>query len=68
MQEQIAAIVTCVLILALCVAAYFAYFLPTIIASKRQHRNLASISLVNIFLGWTFIGWFVALLWAIHND
>ena len=41
------------------------YFLPTIIAVVRHHRNLLAIVLVNIFLGWTVIGWFVALIWAI---
>lgn len=41
------------------------YFLPTIIAVRRRHRNLLPIILVNIFLGWTFVGWIVALIWAI---
>ena len=41
------------------------YFIPTIVAIVRHHRNLLAIILVNIFLGWTFIGWLVALIWAI---
>jgi hypothetical protein len=32
---------------------------------RRRHRNLLPIILVNIFLGWTFVGWIVALIWAI---
>ena len=41
------------------------YFIPTIVAVMRHHRNLLAIILVNLFLGWTFIGWIVALIWAI---
>jgi hypothetical protein len=42
------------------------YFLPSIIAYN--HRNGTSIFLVNLFLGWTFIGWVVAIVWAFTDD
>jgi hypothetical protein len=41
------------------------YFLPTIIAAVRHKKDILGIVLVNIFLGWTFIGWIVALIWAL---
>jgi hypothetical protein len=41
-----------------------AYFLPTVIAAARHHRNGGPIMLINLFLGWTCIGWFVALVWS----
>ena len=41
------------------------YFLPTIIAAKRSHPHTAGIVLVNIFLGWTFLGWIGSLIWAV---
>ncbi len=41
------------------------YFLPSIVAATRHYNNLASILVINIFLGWTVIGWVVAL--AIEN-
>ena len=44
------------------------YFLPSIIALARQKRNLLSIVLLNFFLGWTAIGWIVALVWAVKVD
>lgn len=44
------------------------YFFPTIIAIKRGKANVASIALVNLFLGWTFIGWIVALVWAVSKQ
>ncbi len=44
------------------------YFLPSIIALARSKRNLLSIFLLNLLLGWTFIGWVVALVWAVKVD
>jgi hypothetical protein len=41
------------------------YFLPAIIAAARQTHNTTSILLLNIFLGWTGIGWIVALVMSI---
>lgn len=40
------------------------YFLPTIIAAARRHRNAAPIFLVDLLLGWTGVGWLVAFIWA----
>jgi hypothetical protein len=42
----------------------FLYFLPTIVASNRGHC-VTGILLLNLFLGWTGIGWVVLLLWAL---
>jgi Superinfection immunity protein len=36
------------------------YLLPTLIASGRGIPNAGSVAVINIFLGWTFIGWIVA--------
>ena len=44
------------------------YFLPSIVALARSKRDLVSILLLNLFLGWTFIGWIVALVWAFKVD
>lgn len=40
------------------------YFLPSLIAFSREHHQRGAILLLNIFLGWTLIGWVVALVWA----
>lgn len=45
-------------------ALVFAYFVPAIVAIHRKHNNAVSIFLVNLLLGWTFIGWIGALVWA----
>ena len=44
--------------------AFIVYFVPTFIASRRDHPNGTSIILLNLFLGWTFIGWLAALIWS----
>lgn len=44
------------------------YFLPSIIALARNKRDVVAIVLLNFFLGWTAIGWIVALIWALKVD
>ncbi|MBP1222850.1 superinfection immunity protein [Flavobacterium sp. 1355] len=44
------------------------YFLPTLIAVSRKKTNRTAITLLNFFLGWTFIGWIAALVWACLKD
>lgn len=40
------------------------YFIPTVVARNAYHRHLTAIFVLNLFLGWTFIGWVIALVWA----
>jgi hypothetical protein len=44
------------------------YFLPSIIALAKSKRDLLAIFLLNLFLGWSVIGWIVALVWAAKSD
>ena len=39
-------------------------FLPTLVAKSRNHPNMLPIFLVNLFFGWTFIGWVISFVWA----
>lgn len=43
------------------VFAAIVYFLPSIIAIKRR-VNIGPVVIINIFFGWSFIGWIVALI------
>lgn len=43
------------------------YFLPAFIASRRKVPHLGSVVVVNVFLGWTLIGWVVALAMACRD-
>ena len=40
------------------------YMLPWAIAATRGKSNSAAVALVNLLLGWTFVGWVVALVMA----
>lgn len=46
------------------VLAFGLYFIPTILGILRRHHNVGAILLLNLFLGWTFVGWVAALVWA----
>ncbi len=41
------------------------YFIPTIVASGRDHEKEQSIFVINLFLGWTLLGWVICLAWAV---
>jgi Superinfection immunity protein len=45
-----------------------AYFIPGIVASVRHVPNQASVWIINIFLGWTLVGWVVALAMAARSQ
>lgn len=40
------------------------YFLPTYIAVEREHPQVGPIFILNLMLGWSFLGWVGALVWA----
>jgi hypothetical protein len=44
------------------------YFLPTVIAAARGKRDVGAIFVLNFFLGWTFVGWIISLVWALKHD
>ena len=44
------------------------YFIPTFLAIGRGHKESLGISLINIFLGWTLLGWVIALAWACGSN
>jgi uncharacterized membrane protein YqaE (UPF0057 family) len=42
------------------------YFIPTIVGRNKRHAT--AICVLNILLGWTVIGWIVAMVWAISAE
>ncbi|WP_322092132.1 superinfection immunity protein [Paraburkholderia bannensis] len=46
------------------IAALSLYLIPSIEADARNHSDALAITLVNILLGWTIVGWFAARAWA----
>ncbi len=49
------------------VAAIF-YFLPYANAKSRKHKSAGAIGALNLFLGWTLIGWLAALIWSLTGN
>jgi hypothetical protein len=45
-------------------AGVFAYVFPSFVAYKRR-CNTMTVFVVNVFFGWTFIGWAIALAMAV---
>jgi hypothetical protein len=50
------------------VILFVPYWLPTIIAFVRQQPSKWGILALNLLLGWTFLGWVVALVWALSSN
>jgi hypothetical protein len=44
------------------------YFVPAITGYWNRKKNSSAILTLNFFLGWTVIGWVVALTWATMKD
>jgi hypothetical protein len=43
------------------IAAVLLYLLPSFVAEFRNHRNKGAIVVLDLLLGWTFIGWVIAI-------
>ena len=44
------------------------YFLPFAIAFNRKRANTGAIFALNLFLGWSLIGWVVVLVWSLKEE
>ena len=44
------------------------YVLPFAVAFNRKRANTGAIFALNLFLGWSLIGWVVALVWALKEE
>jgi hypothetical protein len=44
------------------------YFLPAIVAFNRKHAQRGAIFLLNFLLGWSVLGWIIAIVWSMTNS
>lgn len=51
----------------ICAVITFAYMLPWAIAATRGRSNQGTIGLINLLLGWSFVGWVIALVMACQS-
>lgn len=61
-------IMNIIILLIFVVVGIVLYFLPTEIAYMRGRINKGAIFCLNFFLGWTFVGWVVAMVWAVKES
>lgn len=45
-----------------------AYFIPSIIAFTKNKDNKTTVLILNIFIGWSIIGWIVVLILALKQN
>lgn len=57
-----------ILAIVLGIIAFCLYFLPSILAMTRKVVNVGSVVAINLLLGWTLIGWAVALAMALRTN
>lgn len=48
--------------------ALLLYATPSIVAFTREHMNFIPILILNLFFGWTVLGWVVCLAWSFSSD
>jgi hypothetical protein len=41
------------------------YFLPALVAILRGHHSWPAIAILDLLLGWSVIGWIIALIWSL---
>jgi threonine/homoserine/homoserine lactone efflux protein len=46
-------------------AALLLYFIPALIAFLRGHQSWPAIAILDLLLGWSVIGWIIALIWSL---
>ena len=55
-----------VILIVMVVGSVLIYFIPTFAARGKPQFN--SVLAINFFLGWTLVGWVIALAWAVKQD
>ncbi|HEX7931813.1 MAG TPA: superinfection immunity protein [Paraburkholderia sp.] len=50
------------------VLALALYFLPAILADRRKRVDVLTLALFNACLGWTVLGWLLALYWSLQPN
>ena len=49
------------------IAACFIYMIPPCVAASSRHRNTIAIAVLNLFFGWTLLGFVGCLVWSLIN-
>lgn len=44
------------------------YFVPSVVGFVREHQNAMPIFILNLFFGWSLLGWVICLAWSFSSD
>jgi len=65
MADSASAATGMLLIIVLIAIGIAVYFLPSFIAALRRHKAAGGVIALNVFFGWTALGWIAAFIWAV---
>lgn len=51
-------------IIAVVMVIQLLYLLPVLVAILRHHDHSLAIFMLTVFLGWTLVGWIIAVIWS----
>lgn len=60
-MEDIIGVVVCLVVIGI---GLLIYFIPSFVAVENKHPNQDAIKVLNLLLGWSILGWVIALVWA----
>lgn len=64
---MILSVVTVVVIGSMVIASVAVYLLPVLIGGARRVPDIGAVAVINVLLGWTLVGWVVALAMALRS-
>ncbi|MDR1890195.1 MAG: superinfection immunity protein [Zoogloeaceae bacterium] len=67
-QGAISAVVNAIMFITIACMTWAMYFLPSFLAFQSRHPKDVAIFWLNLFTGWTLIGWFVTFFWVMRSD
>ncbi|MDR3053904.1 MAG: superinfection immunity protein [Zoogloeaceae bacterium] len=67
-QNPVSALVNAITFAIAASMTWTMYFLPALIAFQSRHPKSDTIFWIDLFTGWTLMGWFVAFFWVFRGD
>jgi hypothetical protein len=67
MADTLVSVVVGLVLMVVLVVAAVIYFLPSIVVLVRRSDTASAVLVINLFLGWTFLGWVTSLAMAVSG-
>lgn len=56
------------LMIIMIVVLQFIYYIPAIIAMSKKRPDTLKIFIINLIVGWTFLGWVIVFVWVLITN